>query len=221
MDLDGTLYEQPPLRARMVVELGLAAVRSGPREGRRLARVLGAFRQVREELRELGQPSELLGELQYSETARRIDEEVEHVEVTVAEWIHERPLRHLRKTLRRGLPELLEGLAARGLLLGVFSDYPASAKLKALGLERFFELRLDAAEPDVNAFKPHPRGFLVACERWGVEPQDVLYVGDREEVDGEGARRAGMPFAIFSKRSGPGRVRTCSELEEVILAACN
>ena len=54
----------------------------------------------------------------------------------------------------------------RGLKVGVFSDYPAEEKLKALRLDHVVSLSIDATEPDVNAFKPHPRGFLKAAERW-------------------------------------------------------
>jgi FMN phosphatase YigB (HAD superfamily) len=59
-------------------------------------------------------------------------------------------------------------------------------------------LRVCATVPAINAFKPHPRGFEEACARLGLEPSEVLYVGDRAEVDGVGARAAGMRCAIVS-----------------------
>jgi putative hydrolase of the HAD superfamily len=51
----------------------------------------------------------------------------------------------------------------------------------------------------VNAFKPHPRGFLAACEGWGWSPHEVVYVGDRCEVDAMGAAAAGMPCVIIGR----------------------
>jgi FMN phosphatase YigB (HAD superfamily) len=58
-------------------------------------------------------------------------------------------------------------------------------------------LALCATDPDINAFKPHPKGFLHACARWGLPPAEVLYVGDRPEVDALGAVQAGMPCALL------------------------
>jgi FMN phosphatase YigB (HAD superfamily) len=40
-------------------------------------------------------------------------------------------------------------------------------------------LALCATSPEINAFKPHPKGFLHACALWGLPPEEVLYIGDR------------------------------------------
>jgi FMN phosphatase YigB (HAD superfamily) len=71
--------------------------------------------------------------------------------------------------------------------------------LHALGLAPAVSLTLCATDPDINAFKPHPKGFLRACTLWGVPPEQVLYVGDRPEVDAVGAAAAGMPCAILQQ----------------------
>lgn len=195
-DLDGTLYRQGPLRRRMLLEL----VRSPLWEGwgaHRTLRRLRTFRLVREELRALGRSDQPLERLQYEEPARRLGDDAAELERTVHEWMHRRPLRHLNACRQSGLPELLGELAERGIALGVFSDYPAREKLAALGLDEPFELILCATDAEVNAFKPHPRGFLHACELWGLSPDQVLYVGDREEVDAAGARAAGMDVFLL------------------------
>ena len=164
---------------------------------RRTLRRLKVFRRVREELRERGRPDESLDRLQYAELALRTGDDPAELERTVTRWMHHKPLRHLERCRRQGLVELLGDLAAGGLELGVFSDYPADAKLIALGVDEAFGLKLCATDPEVNAFKPHTRGFLRACEVWGLAPEEVLYVGDRDDVDGEGARAAGMPVVIL------------------------
>jgi putative hydrolase of the HAD superfamily len=56
---------------------------------------------------------------------------------------------------------------------------------------------------DVNAFKPHPRGFLAAAERWGLAPDSILYVGDRPEVDAVGAAAAGMRCVVIGAPAAP------------------
>lgn len=197
-DLDGTLYHQAPMRRRMLLELARAPLLEGF-GARRTLRRLKTFRRVREELRERGRCEEPLERLQYEEPARRLGDDAGALERTVAEWMHRKPLRHLEHCRRAGLRALLAQLAEHGLHLGVFSDYPADAKLIALGLDEFFGLTLCATDSEVNAFKPHPRGFLRACELWEVEPGEVLYVGDRDDVDGAGARAAGMPVCIVGQ----------------------
>lgn len=204
-DLDGTLYHQGALRRRMFLELMRLPLRTRSLAAtRRVLRRLERFRRVREELRALGRTDRPLADLQYDEAALQLGEDPQVVRQTIDEWIHHRPLLHLRPCLRADLLPFLAWLRGRGLRVGVFSDYPVDAKLAAMGLSGHVDLRLDATDAEINAFKPHPRGFLVACERWDVEPRQVLYVGDRPDVDGEGARAAGMPCAILGRRGGDG-----------------
>jgi HAD superfamily hydrolase (TIGR01549 family) len=113
-----------------------------------------------------------------------------------------RPLKRLRHCRRRDLLTLLEVIESRGVLAGVFSDYPTQDKLDALGVRQRFSLELCATDASINAFKPHPRGFLAACERWGIPPADVVYVGDRPSIDGAGATAAGMRASIVGRGSG-------------------
>ncbi len=191
-DLDGTLYRQAPLRLRMAVELLVSPLR-GPLAALRAARGVAVFRRTREELR--GEEGDL-ERLQYARAAERVGVDEAQLEAWVHEWIHERPLRHLGRLRAPGLEELLDALAERGVRAGIFSDYPARAKLEALGVDGRFDPMLCATDPEIDAFKPNPRGFLRACEIWGLAPAEVLYVGDRAEVDAEGARRAGMPCVL-------------------------
>ena len=96
-------------------------------------------------------------------------------------------------------------LRDRGVRVGVLSDYPATAKLARAGPGR--SLRVRAARRRIrrsDAFKPDPRGFLRACERWGLPPREVLMVGDRVDVDGAGAAAAGMPCVILGARPAAG-----------------
>jgi FMN phosphatase YigB (HAD superfamily) len=196
-DVDGTLYHQAPLRILMAAELASTPwVGRAPWKVPRLWRMLAAFRHVREELRALGRPDEPLARLQYTRAADRAGVPVEDMEAAVDEWIYKRPLKYLPRLVRSGMTDVLSGLAARDLRLGAFSDYPVADKLDAMGLRPSIALELDATAEAINAFKPHPRGLEVACERWSLAPDQVLYVGDRADVDALGAAHAGMPCAI-------------------------
>lgn len=214
-DLDGTLYHQAPLRWRMLRELAWTTLSRGPLGARRLARILGKFRRQREQMRELPGRSTPLEELQYQVPAKDLGLSAGDVRNEVVEWMYERPLRHLRPHRRLGVGRFIEQAKAAGLGLGVFSDYPVDKKLDALGLSGAFDVQLDATDPGIDAFKPEPKGFLVCAERLGVDPARVLYVGDRPEVDGEGARRAGMPVIILSDEPLDDGFQYAASMEEV------
>ena len=216
LDLDGTLYRQRPLRLRMAAELLWLPLRSlSLGRAREVWRSIGCFRKVREELRALGQPDDSLDELQYSAPAERIGGEAAAVRAIIEEWMYRRPLRHLRPYRREGVLELFEFLRARDVEIGVFSDYPVADKLQALDLAGHASLALCATDPEINAFKPHPAGFIRACRMWGLEPADVLYVGDRADVDAAGAQAAGMACALITSEQGHGEARTFTGFERL------
>ena len=200
LDVDGTLYQQGALRACMVIELfALPFVQCSYRSAADIWKILHTFRRVREELREMGAPSESLGELQYIHTAQRTGVDPATVAEAVSEWIYRRPLKYLRFCRRHGINAFFSFLTKNNVSVGLFSDYPASEKLAAMKLSGYkIWPVLCATDLQVNAFKPHPKGFLRACELWGLAPEEVLYVGDRFEVDAAGAAAAGMPCAILS-----------------------
>lgn len=184
----------------MLAELCLVPLaKLAPREGLRTLQRLKRFREVREELRELGRAEDSLETLQFRRPAELLGEPEAAVRATVTEWMLERPLRHLASARRAGTRELIDAALERGIAVGVFSDYPAPAKLAALGLDAGVSLTLCATDAEINAFKPHPAGFLAACARWGFEPHEVLYVGDRIEVDHAGAVAAGLDSALVGE----------------------
>lgn len=198
LDVDGTLYHQKPLQCLMGLELcTLPAIVKSWRSAVSILQILRCFRSVREELRQVGYPRGSLLELQYHKTAERARVAPSDVEYVVHEWIYHRPLKYLHYCKRNGIQAFLSYVGLKGLRIGVFSDYPMREKLEALGCAHQVDLMLCATDKEINAFKPHPRGFLLACEYWGLKPEEVLYVGDRLEVDAKGAVAAGMPCAIL------------------------
>ncbi len=205
-DVDGTLYHQPSLRCFMALELCtlLWAQRSW-HTARMALKALRTFRHVREELRKLGEAKRALEVLQYQEAlnclkGQRVPEET--LRDLVQEWLIRRPLKYLPLCRRRGIESFLLFLVDCGISLGVFSDYPVEEKLQALSLTQYFSVKLCSTDIAINAFKPHPKGFLYACKIFGdLSPEEVLYIGDRFEIDAIGAKKSGMPCAIFAKQS--------------------
>jgi FMN phosphatase YigB (HAD superfamily) len=219
-DVDGTLYSQKPLRLRMAAELLLA----GPLRGRLVTpdlKVLQRYRKLRETLRD-GRPEGMsLAEAEYAVPARALGVGLERVREVVEEWIHRRPLRYLAGVRRKGLQAGLQRLREAGLRVGVFSDHRIGHKLEALGVHDLVDGAWDATDAEIDAFKPDPRGFEVCCERLGVPCDEAVYVGDRVEVDLEGARAAGMACLLIggkARKAAPEvAVRDVPQLVERIL----
>jgi HAD superfamily hydrolase (TIGR01549 family) len=201
-DVDGTLYHQWPVRVCTTLEMAAHfAMRRAPLELSRNAKTLLTFRSVQEGLRPLGHSTVPLMQLQFEETARRVNTTPDEVRRLVDEWMFRRPTKYLHRARRREVVAAVDMLARQKIHLGVLSDYPVDGKLDALGLSHAFPLRLCTTNADINAFKPHPRGLLRACERWGLRPAEVVYVGDRADVDAAAAAAAGMRCYLV----GPAR----------------
>ncbi len=197
-DLDGTLYDQTRLRSLMALELcALPCILRSWSGACQTIRVIRSFRAIREDLRDLGCPTEhALVELQYERAGEQAGVDASEVERIITEWMYYRPLKYMKWCRRKGVKTFFEEAGQRGIKIGVFSDFPVKEKLQALGLSNYVQLFLCATDRDINAFKPHPRGFLKACEHWGLRPDEVLYVGDRPEVDAKGAAAAGLSCVI-------------------------
>jgi FMN phosphatase YigB (HAD superfamily) len=88
--------------------------------------------------------------------------------------------------------------------------------LRRHGLLDYFEVTTFSNEFGVS--KPHPRIFTHTLEALGgIEPSEALHVGDVEELDIEGARRAGMGSALYVPESNgvaPMRIPHPSPLPE-------
>ncbi|BBB65120.1 hydrolase [Undibacterium sp. YM2] len=74
------------------------------------------------------------------------------------------------------------------LLLGTVSN--GFADLQAIGLAHHFKVSIAAFR--FGCAKPDPRIFLAACQELGLEPAEVLYVGDDLLLDVQGAQQAGL-----------------------------
>jgi putative hydrolase of the HAD superfamily len=187
----------------MLVELLRAHVLH-PVQGVRVMRILSTYRQAQEHLRAtdtgVAAPADL-GAAQLALAASASGVSAEAIAPVVTRWMEETPLRHLRSQARPELTALLAQCQAAGIGLGVLSDYPAAAKLEALGVAPWFSVVLTAQHPDVGVFKPHPRGLQLAIERLGATPGEALYVGDRPEVDAVAAAAAGVPCMIIGSRA--------------------
>ncbi len=190
-DVDGTLYNQQKLRKLMLIEM-LKYYLSHPDELQDL-KIIRDFRREREK-----RALEVVFDLenaQYDWAAKISGVSPKRVRNIVQKWIFRVPLKHIPSCSYPKMLELFEHLSHRGVATGIFSDYPAQEKLAALGLSPC--CIVSATDRNVGRLKPDPKGLFVVAERLGVAVEHCLFVGDRDERDGECARRAGMPYIIL------------------------
>jgi HAD superfamily hydrolase (TIGR01549 family) len=106
-----------------------------------------------------------------------------------------RLLRHVGP--RRDAMELLRVLKARVATHVVVSDFEPRGKLEALGLAG--EFSSTHAGEVLGFWKPSPQLLRSAAAAHGVQIGAVLHIGDRDETDGEAARRAGARFWLMAE----------------------
>ena len=71
--------------------------------------------------------------------------------------------------------------------------------LEAMGIRHLFDVVVASGEHSaLKRLKPCPDGFELAASLLEVAPSDCLVLGDREDADGDAARRAGMRFRLIS-----------------------
>jgi putative hydrolase of the HAD superfamily len=213
-DVDGTLYDQGSMRRRMATALLLHCLRHPGDLG--LLRTVQTFRQIREELGE-----EEVGDvetLQYTRPAEQLKVSPESVRRVAEYWLGERPLAHLPACRAPGIEALFGALQATGRRIAIFSDYSIEDKLDALGLSA--DLCVSALDPDVDRLKPNARGLERILERLALPPEACVMIGDRDDRDGEAARRVGMPFLrkLWGGKAGDGTVSDYAALASALRA---
>src|SRR3546814_13995229 len=90
-------------------------------------------------------------------TAERCGGPIEMVREAVLDWIEQRPLEYLNACIYAGVRQLFDALYASNKMVAIFSDYPAAAKMKALGLKA--HLNVSATDDDVGRLQPDPAGL--------------------------------------------------------------
>src|SRR5215468_9322523 len=190
-DVDGTLYRQGPLRLRMGRDMVLHTV---AKRDLNTIGVISAYRRIRERL--AAEEVVNFESVLIAETAKATSTSPERVHGIVSEWIETRPLRYLKSCLFSGVPQLFAGLQRAGKKIGVFSDYPATEKLAAMGLT----VHHVVAASDVGLLKPHAGGLQSLMAAANATAHETLFIGDRADRDGVAGRRAGVRTLIRSSK---------------------
>jgi FMN phosphatase YigB (HAD superfamily) len=189
VDLDGTLYHHPPVRLAMIAEVSIIG-------GFKKGRIIKYFRHQHSRLRDENDGGERDPyAMQIERTARHFGMEPAAVRALIEEWMILRPAKYISRFKRRRLIADIGRFRAAGGAVVVVSDYPARAKLDAIGLLNGVDGIVANGETDgLIRLKPSPDGYLRAAAMVQAQPSECLVVGDRRDLDGEAARAAGMEF---------------------------
>lgn len=184
-DLDGTLYNKKGLPLRLIAA-------DVPHMF-----MLGNERKARKEL--MGR---WFGDEQayYEALYARVAEMSHSTADKARRWYEDRYMPQMQRILKRHyhVEPWAEGMMAdlrqRGIRTAVYSDYGClRERLEALGFDcSWVDVVADA--PALGGLKPCKESALSLCKMLGVDPTDTLMVGDRDDTDGESARRCGMRF---------------------------
>ncbi|HKK90203.1 MAG TPA: HAD-IA family hydrolase, partial [Desulfobacteraceae bacterium] len=99
-----------------------------------------------------------------------------------------------------GLKQLLDTLSAGNYIRGVATNRTdtMATVLQANGLEASFDMVVTAA--DVARPKPEPDQLLAILTRFGLKPDEMVFIGD-SIYDAKAAARAGVFFIAFGNPS--------------------
>lgn len=111
-------------------------------------------------------------------------------------------------------PDAEIALAALAERLPLVAISNGNANLQRMALGRHFQFQIAARE--FGRAKPDPSIFHHACERLGLQPAEVLHVGDDPVLDVEGARDAGLRTAWINRGPAPANsVRADIEIADL------
>ncbi len=198
-DIDGTMYSQTMLRTIIGFELVARLIFFFPSTMKAI-KIISSFRKALEEIRKDEKEHDNVSELQIDMTCKMTGESKEKVKSVVDYWIYKKPLGLIPFCKRNGLNDVFSQLKKKEIRIGVFSDYPCHEKCKVMGVYDYIDGFVSSVDSDVNAFKPNKRGFLKVAEKLKLDPENILFIGDRVALDLEGAANVEMQTFLLPKK---------------------
>ncbi len=192
-DVDGTLYDQKKLRKKMMLALFLHyCIR--PWRYKELL-ILYHFRKEREKRH--GYQSENLQTEQYLWVLPKVNLPLDTIKNVIDYWIFRYPNRYLNTCVYPGLEQFLAELKRNNIRTAIYSDYESKQKLISMNIT--VDLVVSSTDAYINAFKPIPIGLNYIKTELKIKSSNCLFIGDRQELDGECAARAAIPFFLINE----------------------
>lgn len=167
-DVDGTLYDQTKLRRRMALDILVFCLSHSV--SIREIYIVSRFRKEREKLSV--SKAKNIEKLQYEHVAQAMNISEEDVRKTVQKWIFEKPLPYLAAIRHPGVCKLFKEIKRQNIPIAIYSEYPASAKLEAIGISA--DIVVCSTDHDVDSFKPDTKGLHVTARKLGLSPAECI-----------------------------------------------
>jgi putative hydrolase of the HAD superfamily len=114
---------------------------------------------------------------------------------------------------------VLEDLAARGLHVGVCSNFDSRLRTILAGKPALAAVRSIVISSEVGWRKPAPEFFQAVVQVAGVSPEQIVVVGDDRAHDYDGARAAGLAAILLDPGGRADGVERIGSLPELLKAA--
>jgi HAD superfamily hydrolase (TIGR01549 family) len=191
-DMDGTLYNHKKLKRFILLEFIKYYLPRPWRISELL--IISVFRKERE--KHAGERFDNLYEVQYQWASKLLNCSIESIKEVVNKWMFKKPLLYLEKSKYKWVDDTFSLIRQKNKKIVIYSDYPAEDKMQAMNLHA--DQLFSAIDPEINALKPSGEGLNWICEKNGISAKQCLFIGDRDDRDGECARKVGMPYYILS-----------------------
>ena len=196
-DIDGTLYNQKTMRRFMALELALYYIFRPWKIGD--VKVLMHFRKEREKNALIPELNTEIAENQYKWCQSKVKRPLHEIKEIVNLWMHKRPLKHILKCTYKHVAEYVQQLNNAGIITCAYSDFDGDAKLKAMNLN--VQHCYSSEQPEINTLKPSANGINYIAAQHQIAKSEILFIGDRDELDGKCAANAGVNFYKITRET--------------------
>ncbi len=184
-DIDGTLYSNLRFYPRVLFHfvLNLSIFRK--------------FNNVRKEMHNFSEPIPNFMEIQAQKMAEVLHCSNEEAYMTIDKIAYGGLIKYFEKTPPcKGVVQFVQNIKEHGLKIGLLSDFPPKQKGNIWGIQPYCDIILGTEE--LGLLKPAAYPFLELAKQLGVKPEEILYIGNSQKYDIEGATAAGMKCAWFT-----------------------
>lgn len=183
-DIDGTLYRNSSLYSRVWPHY--------------LANIFlfTKFSSVRNEMHALTEPVPNFKDIQAQKLAERLGCSKEEAYMNIDRIAYGGLVDFFgRMKPCSGVVQFVQNIKAKGLKVGILSDFPPEQKGELWGMLQYCDVVLGTEE--LGLLKPAPYAFLELAKQLKVKPEEILYVGNSHKYDVDGSKSAGMKSAWF------------------------
>lgn len=198
-DVDGTLYQQGKLHKLIIIRI-IKYFFTNPVSAIEAIVSILSYRYSLEKLRSMQSIDGLLTDKQLEIASDACFLKIKKIKHHIVRWMEIEPFDLFHKVKYPFSDSFFNEAKKRGYKLAVLSDYPINNKLVALGWDYLFDIGISSQDININKLKPNPYGMNHIINMFGLTPEEVIYVGDRYDIDTETAYNAGVECIIIGNK---------------------